>query len=240
MKRISIIIPAYNEERFIGRLLERIREVPTERLGYAKEVVVVDDGSTDRTHEIASAFNGVRCFRQENKGKGQAVQRGIREASGDFILVQDADFEYDPMDYLPMIEALERKDDVAVYGSRMRGQLARSGWSFFPGRHERQGFCAWLAGVLLTLWTFLLYGRWITDTLTAYKLYPTRVLRGFDIKTHGFETDHEITAKLIRSGVPIREVPIGYDPRSVEEGKKIRAWDGLIAVWTLARFRFWD
>ena len=97
---------------------------------------------------------------------------------------------------------------------------------------------AWLAGVLLSLWTALLYGRWISDTLTGYKIYPTALLRAFDIRTHGFETDHEITAKLIRAGVRIVEVPISYRPRSVEEGKKIRLRDGWIAVWTLLKYRF--
>lgn len=238
MRKVSIVVPAFNEERTIGLLLERIRAVPTERLGFEKEVVVVDDGSSDRTFEIASACAGVRCLRQANQGKGRAVQRGVREATGDFVLVQDADLEYEPMDYLPMLEALGGSDDAAVYGSRTLGVLRRRGWGLLPGRHERQGLGPWLAGALLTLWTFLLYGRWITDTLTAYKLYPAAALRRFTIRTHGFETDHEITAKLIRSGIPIREVPVGYEPRTAAEGKKIRARDGLIAVWTLLRNRW--
>jgi hypothetical protein len=108
------------------------------------------------------------------------------------------------------------------------------------GRHPQQSLGAWLAGCILSLWTLLLYGRWITDTLTAYKLYPAGFLQAARARTHGFETDHELTAKLLRRGFRICEVPIRYIPRGVREGKKIRARDGLIAVWTLLRFRFTD
>ncbi len=239
MAKISIVIPAYNEEGFIGRLLARINQVDTEGAGFAKEVIVVDDGSTDATAAIVADFGGVTLIRQANRGKGAAVQRGVSEATGDFILVQDADLEYDPMDYLPLLKILAASEaPVAVYGSRILGQLRDRGWSLLPGRHPRQGFGPYVAGLLLTLWTFFLYGRWISDTLTAYKIYPTSLLKSFRVKTSGFETDHELTAKLIRAGVRIREVPIRYEPRSAAEGKKIGARDGFVAVWTLLRFRF--
>jgi glycosyltransferase involved in cell wall biosynthesis len=240
MKLVSIVIPAYNEAAFIGDLLRAIAQVDTRALGFEKEVLVVNDGSTDSTESIARSFekDGVRCFTQvPNQGKGRAVERGIRAAAGDYILIQDADLEYDPVDYLPLLAALQTGAD-SIYGSRVLGQIRASGWSLTPGKNPAQGFGPWLAGVVLSLWTLLLYGRWISDTLTAYKLYPAKVLKAMKIETHGFETDHEITAKLIRGGYRIVEVPISYRPRSLAEGKKIKPRDGLIAVWTLLRFRF--
>jgi glycosyltransferase involved in cell wall biosynthesis len=237
MPTVSIIIPAYNEEAFIGTVLGRVIGVNTESIGFTKEIVVVDDGSKDGTSNVVARFPDVRLIRQENQGKGRAVQRGIREATGDYILVQDADLEYDPADYLPMLGELARRGGV-IYGSRVLGQLRDRGWSLTPGRHPRQSLGPWVANVLLTLWTFLLYGRWITDTLTGYKIYQRDFFSQVEIVTRGFETDHEITAKLIRRGVQIHEVPILFAPRTEEEGKKIRARDGLIAVWTLLRFRF--
>jgi dolichol-phosphate mannosyltransferase len=241
MPTLSIVIPAYNEGAFIGTLLQKIIAVPTESVGFEKEIIVVNDGSRDNTEEVARSFARVRCFTQvPNQGKGKAVQRGIREANGDYILVQDADLEYDPLDYLAMLAALRESGADVVYGSRTLGQLRQNGWSAFPGRHSQQGFGPWLAGALLTLWTALMYGHWITDTLTAYKLYPAKTVKNLKLRTSGFETDHEITAKLIRLRQKIVEVPISYCPRSRREGKKIRPADGLIAVWTLVRFRFTD
>ncbi len=237
MQRISIVIPAYNEEAFIGTLLEIIRSVDTGTLGFETEIIVVNDGSKDGTAAIVRGFSGVKLIEQANQGKGAAVQRGIREASGDFVLVQDADLEYDPADYLPMLEAV-RAGARCVYGSRTLGQFRRTGWNLTPGRHPSQSVGPWLAGVILSLWTYALYRIWISDTLTGYKIYPRGVFEWMQIKTHGFETDHEITAKLARAGFEIREVPISYRPRSAEEGKKIKARDGFIALWTLLRFKY--
>jgi glycosyltransferase involved in cell wall biosynthesis len=236
MKRLSIVIPAYNEEVFIETLLKTILAVDTESLGFEKEIIVVNDGSGDGTADAVRHFSSVTLIDQRNRGKGAAVQRGISEASGDFILVQDADLEYEPADYRPMLEAI-LAGATCVYGSRTLGQLRALGWTATPGRHSKQSLGPWLAGGILSIFTFLLYGVWISDTLTAYKLYPRSVFDWMKIKTHGFETDHEITAKLIRAGIRIKDVPISYHPRSVEEGKKIKASDGLMAIWTLVRFR---
>lgn len=179
MRKVSIIIPAYNEESFIGTLLEKILQVPTESVGFIKEIVVVDDGSTDKTAMIAGKFPKVTVIQQHNQGKGAAVQRGIKDSTGDFILVQDAEL------------------------------------------------------------TLLLYGRWLTDLLTAYKIYPA-LIKNWVVRTHGFETDHELTAKLVKAGISIVEVPVSYTPRSLQEGKKIRPRDGLIAVLTLFKYRVVD
>ena len=241
MPLLSIVIPAYNEEAFIGELLRQILAVDTESLGFPKEIVVVDDGSKDRTGEIARSFAGVRVFTQvPNQGKGRAVQRGIQESAGDYILVQDADLEYDPRDYRRLLLALKKGAD-SVYGSRVLGQRGKqNGFTLFPGRHPDQRFGPWLAGQLLTIWTWLLFQRWITDTLTAYKLYPAGIIKSMNVRTHGFETDHEITAKLARRGCRIIEEPIEYMPRSLEAGKKIKARDGFVAVWTLLKYRLVD
>ena len=239
MKKLSIIIPAFNEASFISSVLAHVLSIPTESVGYVKEIIVVDDGSTDDTFELASHFSGIKVFRQSNQGKGAAVQFGVTQATGDFILVQDADLEYEPTDYLPMLKAIDGKDDVAVYGSRFKGVIRDYGWKWpFPGRNPSQDFGPWLANILISTVALFLYGRFITDMLTAYKLYPSKLVQGMKIKTCGFETDHELTAKLIKLGIKINEVPIAYKPRSVSEGKKIRARDGLIAIWTLIRFRF--
>lgn len=242
MPTLSIVIPAYNEGAFIATLLERILAVPVEEAGFRKELIIVDDGSKDNTGEVARNFEErypgqIRAFTQvPNQGKGAAVRRGIREAKGDYVLIQDADLEYDPDDYRGLLEGLKSAD--VVYGSRTKGQY-RAGQTFpCPGRHPQQSLGPWVAGVLLTAWTALVYGCWITDTLTAYKLYPAQVVKNMVLRTSGFETDHEITAKLIRQGLRIGEAPIRYYPRTAEEGKKIKPSDGFIAMWTLLKFRF--
>lgn len=238
MQKLSIIIPAYNEQAFIGQLIERVLRVPIETVGFEKEIIVVDDGSKDRTFEIASSFKQVSVLRQSNGGKGSAVQRGISECSGQYVLVQDADLEYDPSDYLPLLRVVAEWPGAVVYGSRVLGQLKKGVHWDLPGKHPQQGLGPWMAGVILSMWTWLLYRIWISDTLTGYKIYPVGVLKSFKVKTHGFETDHEITAKLIKLGVSIQEVPITYHPRTTLEGKKIGPKDGLIALWTLFKFRF--
>ncbi|MBF0436677.1 MAG: glycosyltransferase family 2 protein [Magnetococcales bacterium] len=238
MKIVSIVIPAFNEEAFIGELLRKISGISLQYIGFSLEVIVVDDGSTDATGEQVQSFASVRLIRQTNQGKGAAVQRGIQEATGDYLLVQDADLEYDPDDYPALLLALEGRDDVAVYGSRILGQMERHGWNWpFPGRHPSQNLGPWLMNMILAVWTWLLYGRWISDMLTGYKVYPLHVLRQLSIRTCGFETDHELSAKLLGKKIKIIEVPISYHPRSVVQGKKIRPMDGLIALFTLLRFR---
>lgn len=242
MPLVSIVIPAYNEENFIAEVLRRIAEVPLKSIGFNSEILVIDDGSTDATAAVveASSRPNIRLLRQpRNLGKGAAVQRGIKEAKGEWILIQDADLEYDPMAYLPMLQAIGSQSEVSVYGSRFLGQIEENGWlRVFPGRHPRQGLGPWAANVVLGLVTLLLYGRYITDNLTAYKIYPAAFVKSLAFTTTGFEGDHEITSRLLQARYTIKEIPIAYEPRSVEEGKKIRAIDGIIGFWTFVRLRF--
>jgi len=236
-RKLSIVIPAYNEERFIGTLLQQICAVDLARLGIAREILVIDDGSRDRTAEIAAGFPDVRVESQPNQGKGAAVRRGLALASGDFVIIQDADLEYDPNDYLPMLERLLRGDVEAVYGSR----YLRPGLGFLRGlvaaKHANQSWPAYLGGRSLSLACWLACGIRISDTVTALKLFPREVVCALPLETTGFELDHEITARLAAKGRRFAEVQISYFPRSRADGKKIGFRDFLRALRTFRRYR---
>ena len=225
---LSIVVPAYNEERFIGTLLEKIAAVDLSSLDLAKEIIVVDDGSKDRTVAIASAAPGVRVHRMPvNGGKGSAVRAGIGLATGDLLIIQDADLEYEPQDYVPMVQALRAGRGDVIYGSRY---LRR-------GRHRHQSWAAYLGGRSLSLVALVFTGRYLTDTVTAYKLFRRADLMGLALETRGFEFDHELTAKVAARGLTIAEVPIRYHPRGGDAGKKIGARDWFAAIRTFARYR---
>lgn len=225
---LSIVIPAYNEERFIGTLLEQICAVDLAPLGVSKEIIVVDDHSSDRTPEIVRGFPDVALRRLErNSGKGRAVRTGMEMATGDLLIIQDADLEYDPRDYIPMVKALfEGRGDI-VYGSRY----------LESGRHANQSLAAYVGGRSLSLAALAFTGTYLTDTVTALKLFPRQLLLSLPLVTSGFELDHELTAKVLARGYRIVEVPIQYHPRSRDEGKKIGARDWFVGVRTFWRFR---
>jgi dolichol-phosphate mannosyltransferase len=226
--RLSVVIPAYNEERFIARLLDKVRAVDLTPLGVDKEIVVVDDCSRDGTGAIAGAVPGVLLRRLErNSGKGAAVRAGIAAASGELLIIQDADLEYEPEDYRPMLERLLKGPFDAVYGSRY----------LKAGRYAGQSLAAYVGGRVLSVAAWAATGRYLTDTVTALKLFRAEVLRGLPLTTTGFELDHEITCKLLARGHSLAEVPIRYAPRSKLEGKKIGARDFVRAVRTFWRFR---
>lgn len=225
---LSIVIPAYNEEAFIGTLLERISRVDLASIGVAAEIIVVDDCSTDGTAAVVGRFPAVRLKRLPvNGGKGGAVRTGIAMASGDFLIIQDADLEYDPNDYLPMLQALLAKRGDVVYGSRY----------LRTGRYPGQSWAAYLGGRSLTLIARVMTGHYISDTVTALKLFPRQLIAGLPLETSGFELDHEITARILARGGRIVEVPISYRPRSKAEGKKIGFRDWVIGTRTFWRYR---
>lgn len=227
--KVSIIIPVYNEFRTFEQVLERV-QAATLPEGCEKEIVVVDDGSTDGTDRIfgerARAGELVGCRREVNAGKGTALRAGFALATGDIILIQDGDLEYDPNDYARLIEPILIGEAEVVYGSRFRG-MAKG----MTVRHR-------LANRLLTAAANLLFDAEITDEATAYKAFRASLLREIRLDCRRFEFCPEITAKLRRLGHRIHEVPIRYNARGIAEGKKIRFSDGIEAVSTLLKYRF--
>ena len=201
-------------------LLEQVRDVDLTPLGLQKEIIVVDDCSADRTSAVVSGFPEVRLHRQAvNGGKGAAVRQGIAMAPADLLIIQDADLEYEPSDYMPMLQALfDGRGDV-VYGSRYLGR----------GRHPNQSLAAYLGGRSLSVAALLTTGQFLTDTVTAYKLFRRADLAALPLETSGFELDHELTARVLARGLKIVEVPIRYAPRSRKDGKKIGVRDWFVA-----------
>lgn len=238
-KTISIVIPAYNEERFIGDLLEKIKQVDTESLGINKQIIVVNDCSVDQTSQIVKKFKEVTLLEHEqNAGKGRAVRTGLDAATGDYIIIQDADLEYDPEDYLPMLQPLLDDQADVVYGSRyMKYPEAGLLKNLLTGKHPDQSWPAYLGGQSLSFIARLFIPMFITDTVTAYKLFKASILKNMTLETTGFETDHEISCKVLAQGFRIKEVPISYFPRTVEEGKKIGLKDWFCAIKTFWRYR---
>jgi dolichol-phosphate mannosyltransferase len=226
--RISIIIPVYNEFRTFEQVLERVRRAPLPS-GCSKEIVVVDDGSTDGTAQIfgdhARAGAIVGHHSDVNSGKGTAIRTGIALSSGEIVIIQDGDLEYDPNDYARILDPIVNGESDVVYGSRFLGKPVGMAWKYR------------VANNVLTTTANLLFGARLTDEATAYKAFRVSVLGELKLACERFEFCPEVTAKLRRLGYRIHEVPISYNARGIAEGKKIRFADGLEALWTMVKYR---
>jgi glycosyltransferase involved in cell wall biosynthesis len=228
--KLSIIIPVYNEESTLQEILQQVRSVDLSDVDI--EIVVVDDGSTDGSRAIleqeAKAGDLRILFHAENRGKGAAVRTAIEQASGDLILIQDADLEYDPRDYPSLIRPIIEGRVTVVYGSR------------FLGPRKAMLFWHMLGNKFLTLTTNILYNAILSDMETCYKCFRADVIQGIPLCSRRFEFEPEVTAKVLKRGHRIFEVPISYYGREYHEGKKITWRDAPLAFWTLIKYRFVD
>ena len=226
--KLSVIIPCYNEKTTVAEVIRRVRAVEL-----ADEIIVVDDGSTDGTREVLAQIipgDDLKIILHDhNQGKGAAVRTGFRAASGDVLLIQDADLEYDPREYPTLLRPIEEGITKVVYGSR-----------FLGGPHKAMFFWNMVANRTLTLVTNILYNSILSDMETCYKVFDAEVVRGIKLRSRRFDFEPEITAKVLKQGYRVYEVPISYNGREWEEGKKISWKDGVIAMWTLFLYRFID
>lgn len=253
--KLSIIIPVYNEEKTIAQLLKKVFAITIPRV--QKEIIIVDDGSTDATASViskiekphATSFNSLQSKRsgkaianikfikhEKNMGKGAAVRTALENATGEFIIIQDADLEYDPHEIEKLIKPILDEPAQAVYGTRLKRMP-----NFKRDERTLRFFIQYSGNKFLSLITSLLYGQWLTDMETCYKLFPKKALEKVKINARGFEFEPEITAKLLKNGYKIREIPISTNPRGFNEGKKLDPLkDGIKALWALVKYRFID
>ena len=223
--KLSVIIPVYNEAATIAEIIRRVEAVQL-----PKELIIVDDGSTDGTRELLREIPpdvGTVLFHERNVGKGAAIRTALEHVTGEIVIIQDADLEYDPNDYPALVRPIVEGTAQVVYGSRvLRPDNPYSHLRFYLG------------GRLLSVIANLLYGIRITDEPTCYKLFRRELLKGLNLQCRGFEFCPEVTAKVARRGIPIHEVPIRYAPRTIDEGKKVSWKNGLYAIWILVKYRF--
>ena len=231
MKKLSIVIPVFNEDATLETLVNSVYAVNLGNI--SKEVILVDDFSTDNSAAIIQKLKQkhpdmITVFKEFNSGKGATLREGFGHTTGDYVIVQDADLEYDPEDYVNLISQLSDGRAQVVYGSR------------FSGDYKDMTNLHYFGNKMLTLVTNLLFGVKLTDMETCYKLLPGDFIRRLQIKSDRFNFEPEITAKILKSGLKITEVPISYAGRTHLEGKKITWRDGLSALTTLIYFKFWN
>ncbi|MBU2513970.1 glycosyltransferase family 2 protein [bacterium] len=230
--KLSVIIPIYNEFNNIDEVINRINAVKLPPEISDLEMILIDDGSKDGTTTKLEKYKNDKTMivheSRLNFGKGTATRIGLTYVTGDVVLIQDADLEYDPADYPKLLKPIIEQGSQIVYGSRFLNKTKRL---------DGMAYKNWMINVLLRVITNVLYGSKLTDEATAYKMFKTEVLKKIDLRSKRFEFCPEVTAKVLKQGYQITEVPISYKGRSVEEGKKIRWFDGIEAIWTLLKYR---
>jgi len=226
MFKLSVIIPAFNEARTIKEVLKKVEESPID-----KEIIIVDDFSSDGTRDILRNLGDKYkiIYHEKNKGKGAAIKSGFKEATGDIIIIQDADLEYNPEEYGNLLKPILDGETKVVYGSRFLNRLHMPRYKLF-----------YLGNKFLSFLLSILYGQKISDMETCYKVFKREVVKNIIIKSNRFNFEPEITAKIIKAGYKIKEIPISYASRSFAEGKKINWKDGVSAVYTLVKYRFFN
>jgi glycosyltransferase involved in cell wall biosynthesis len=236
--KLSIIIPVFNEEKTVAKVIDKITNLSI--AGVTKEIIIVDDGSTDSSGEIVkkkTKGTNIKFIKHnKNQGKGRAVRTGISSATGDYIVIQDADLEYDPKYIRNLVAEVKNKNAEVVYGSRLNRLPNLS-------KEERtiQFLLHYVGNRFLSLFISILYMHWLTDMETCYKLFPKKAVEKINLKARGFELEPEITSKLLKKGYKIMEIPITATPRGYNEGKKLNTVkDGVKAFWVLLKYRFVD
>ena len=220
--KLSVIIPAYNEINTIGEVLDRVRSIEID-----KEIIIADDCSTDGTREFLRSQSDVTLVENEcNLGKGASIRKAIERVTGDIVLIQDADLEYDPRDYQELIQPIIDDRADMVYGTR------------FAGRRPRMRLANYIANKVFAFLATVLYRTKVTDEATCYKAFKADVLKSLDLRCRRFEFCPEVTARLLKHGYRYTEVPIRYEARTHAQGKKITWWDGVVCIWTLVKYRF--